>query len=253
MLGVYFSGTGNTRYCMEKFMELADHDAEILPLEDLHTVEKIKSQDTVVLGYPIYYSNLPMIVRKFIIQNRSIWKNKKIFLIATMGMFSGDGAGLAARLLKKYGAEVVGGIHLQMPDCISDVRALKKPLEKNQLIIKRAEGKIAKAAEKMKNGRPSREGLGFFSHLAGLFGQRLYFYNKTVKGVNLLKIRSERCVGCGKCEELCPMKNITVVEGKAVPGGNCSMCYRCVNHCPNQALTILGDDIIEQSIIENYI
>ncbi len=50
----------------------------------------------------------------------------------------------------------------------------------------------------------------------------------------------------GKCLEC-------ISAGKAVPGGNCTMCYRCVNHCPNQALTILGEDIIEQSIIDNYI
>ena len=42
------------------------------------------------------------------------------FIIATMGLFSGDGAGMLARLLKNYGAIIVGGLHLKMPDSICD-------------------------------------------------------------------------------------------------------------------------------------
>ena len=52
-------------------------------------------------------------------------------MIATMGLFSGDGAGVLARLLKKYGAKITGGLHLKMPDSIADEKVLKRPLEKN--------------------------------------------------------------------------------------------------------------------------
>lgn len=54
----------------------------------------------IVFAYPIYYSNLPKIVRDFINDNHTIWEKKNIFIIATMGLFSGDGAGLSARLFK---------------------------------------------------------------------------------------------------------------------------------------------------------
>ena len=40
MIGIYFSGTGNTKYCLEKFIALYDVEAEIAPLEDIQTVEK---------------------------------------------------------------------------------------------------------------------------------------------------------------------------------------------------------------------
>lgn len=46
--------------------------------------------------------------------------SKKVFLIATMGLFSGDGAGILGRLLQQYGAEIIGGLHLRMPDSIGD-------------------------------------------------------------------------------------------------------------------------------------
>ena len=34
MIGIYFSGTGNTKYCLEKFVALYDRNIEITPLED---------------------------------------------------------------------------------------------------------------------------------------------------------------------------------------------------------------------------
>ena len=59
-----------------------------------------------------------------------------------MGLFSGDGAGCSARLFKKYGANIIGGLHLKMPNCIGDVKALKKSLEENKLVVKKANIKI---------------------------------------------------------------------------------------------------------------
>lgn len=118
MIGIYFSGTGNTKYCLEKFIALYDTEAEIAPLEDIQTVEKIAHHKDIIFAYPIYYSNLPKIVRDFICGNSEIWQGKRIFILATMGLFSGDGAGVAARLFRKYGTQIWGGLHLKMPDCI---------------------------------------------------------------------------------------------------------------------------------------
>lgn len=125
MIGIYFSGTGNTKYCLENFVALYDRNIEITPLEDTGTMEKVTYHKDIIFAYPIYYSNLPKIVRDFICENSDIWKGKRVFIIATMGLFSGDGAGVSARLFERYGAQVWGGLHLKMPDCICDVKALK--------------------------------------------------------------------------------------------------------------------------------
>ena len=51
-------------------------------------------------------------------------------VIATMGIFSGDGSEMLGRLLESTRAEFIGGLHLKMPDSIADEKALKRPLEK---------------------------------------------------------------------------------------------------------------------------
>ena len=60
-------------------------------------------------------------------------------------------------------------------------------------------------------------------------------------------------MGCGLCVKMCPMSNISVVEKKAVPADLCTMCYRCINKCPKQAITLLGKQVVEQSVIEKYV
>ncbi|MDE6442501.1 MAG: EFR1 family ferrodoxin [Clostridia bacterium] len=253
MVGVYFSGTGNTKYCIEKFLKAFEGSARALPIEDPAATDAVKNTDEIVFAYPVQYSNLPKIVRDFIKLNRGIWRGKRIFIIATMGLFSGDGAGCSARLFKKYGAKVIGGLHLKMPDCIGDSKLLKKPLDKNRELIKQAEEKIVKAADNIKSGKYPKEGLGFFYHVAGLFGQRLYFPNKTKKYYDGVKADGDKCVACGLCASVCPMKNIRIEGGKVIFNGKCTMCYRCFSNCPQKAITIIGKQVYEQSKTEKYI
>ena len=252
MLGIYFSGTGNTKHCLEKFMGFYD-GSEPISIESPDIVDAIRKSNDIVFGYPIYYSNTPKIVKDFIVRNGDVLKNKRVYVVCTMGLFSGDGAGCGARLLKKCGANVVGGLHLKMPDCIGDVKTLKKPLAQNQQLVVSAEHKIERAVKVLKQGEPTKEGLGFSYHIAGFFGQRLWFYGKTLRYTDKLRIDGGKCVGCGKCIALCPMDNLMLFEQKAAGGGNCTMCYRCINSCPRKAITLLGKEIIEQCTIDNYL
>lgn len=251
MTGIYFSGTGNTKFCTEKFCGHIGC-SKIFSIENSTAVPAISESRDIVFAYPIYYSNMPKIVCDFIERNSALWRGKNIYIIATMGLFSGDGSGVSARLFKKFGANIVGGLHVKMPDCIGDVKALKKPYEKNLETVKATVRKINNAAEDYKNKKPTQEGLNFLYHMAGLFGQRLYFYSKTKNYTDSLNIKLDVCTGCGKCEKLCPMKNIRISEGKAVSGNMCTLCYRCFSSCPQKAITILGSKVLEQHSIENY-
>lgn len=251
MIGLYFSGTGNTRWCVSYFINRLGGNS----VYSIECIDKniIRENKEIVLAYPVYYSNLPKIVRDFIMDNRELWHGKKIYIIASMGLFSGDGAGVSARLLKKFGAQILGGLHIKMPDCIGDVKALKKTHAENAAIIENAEQKLNRAAQLYLNGNYTRDGLNFLYHLAGLFGQRLYFYGKTKNYTKNPKINADKCIGCGKCEQLCPLCNIRIVNGRAVSGERCTMCYRCFVNCPEKAITVIGKQVIEQHKIENYI
>lgn len=253
MVGIYLSGTGNTKHCIEKFLSELDPDSKCVPIEDNGSIETIKNNDTVVLAYPTQFSNVPYMVRDYVIRNKELWKDKNVFLITTMGAFSGDGTGCLARVLKKYGAVILGGMQIHMPDAVCDSKLLKKSLEENKRIVHEADEKIENAVRGIKeNGKYPKEGLSFPALLAGLFGQRLWFYNKTTDYSKKLKI-SDSCIGCGLCASNCPMGNLVIQNGKAVNLEKCAMCYRCISSCPKKAITLLGKEVVEQCRYEKYV
>lgn len=254
MLGIYLSGTGNTKHCVEKFVYLLDENAKVIPLEEAQVLESITKEEYIVLGYPTQFSNAPIMVRDFIKNNKDIWTGKKVFCINTMGAFSGDGTGCSARLLKKYGATILGGLQIKMPDSVCDSKLLKKSYEKNRDIIQAADRKIEKWAMQIEKGIYPKEGLKLIDHVKGLFGQRLWYYRKTAVYSCELKIK-DSCIGCGLCVKECPMNNLVQQAGKDKPTqeGRCTMCYRCISQCPKQAITLLGKDVIEQTRYEKFV
>lgn len=253
MVGIYFTGTGNSKYALEVFLRVYDSDCKAFSIEDDNAIKNIKEHKEIIFSYPVQYSTVPKILRDFIKKNNQLWRNKKVFVIATMGLFSGDGAGVLGRLLQSYGAEIIGGLHIKMSDSIADERVLKRPLEKNIQLIKNAEIKLEKAVYNFKEGKPPQEGLGTIHRIFGFLGQRLLFGNKTKNYTDKLRIDTKKCVACGKCVKICPMKNIELVDNTVKQNNQCTMCYRCVNYCPKKAITLLGKKVIEQSVIDKYL
>lgn len=251
IIGIYFSGTGNSRHAVDKLVHLLDEKAPIYPLEDKHIVEYIKQADTIYFSYPTQFSNAPIYVRDFI-KSHDIFKDKKIFCICTMGAFSGDGSGCTARLFKKKKAKIIGGLHLKMVDSVCDSTLLKKSDEVNKEILRKADFKIEKAANDIKNNHYPKQGLSFFSHMLGLFGQRLWFYHESKSYSSKLTINPNLCIGCGLCSKICPLNNITMKDGKPVPHNHCTKCYRCISHCPKKAITLLGKEVVEQTTYEKF-
>ena len=249
MNAIYLSGSGNTKHIVTLLLNEIGNAGICAPIES-DDVKKALEGDEIIIAYPTMFSNIPYLVRDFINSNEAVWKGKKIFLITTMGLFAGDGTGCAARLLKKYGAEITGGLQIVMPDSIGDCKALKKSKEQNKAVIDKADKRVAEAAKQIREGNYPKEGLSFAAHLAGLFGQRLWFYNKTTGYTNKVKIDPSKCIGCGICAKNCPTKNIRIENGKAVASSKCTMCYRCINHCPKQAMTLLGKTLYEQPTYE---
>ena len=251
MIGIYLSGTGNTKHCMEKLLSLIDAAAKAYPIESEEAAEQVGKHDVIFLGYPTQFSNAPMMVRDFIIKNSALWQGKKVMCITTMGAFSGDGAGCCARLLKKYGAKILGGLHIKMPDSVCDSKLLKHSEDEIRRTIASADKQIENTAAKINAGKYPKDGLGIIPHIIGLFGQRLWFYGKTKNYSDKLKI-SDECIGCGKCASICPMKNIKIENGKAIGQNKCTMCYRCISNCPKKAITLIGDKVVVQYRFENY-
>jgi MinD superfamily P-loop ATPase len=48
----------------------------------------------------------------------------------------------------------------------------------------------------------------------------------------------DNCSSCGICEEICPMNNIIMEEGKPQWQHRCQQCLACINFCPERSIQI---------------
>lgn len=91
-----------------------------------------------------------------------------------------------------------------------------------------------------------------FAILASLFLHPAFFHNElcpfsaplrtlaqfTKKGVH---VRSEQCIQCGQCVEVCPAQAITQTTGQAavIDVQLCHQCQDCVAQCPTHAISVV--------------
>ncbi|MDZ4196711.1 MAG: 4Fe-4S binding protein, partial [Candidatus Izemoplasmatales bacterium] len=54
------------------------------------------------------------------------------------------------------------------------------------------------------------------------------------------------CIHCGLCISLCPVQNLISMNEVITDQGQCMTCYRCINHCPTSALTLVGKSKVER-------
>jgi ferredoxin/flavodoxin len=233
-----FSGTGNTWYVahqLQKAFEEKNVSCKVMSIESIDDMNKeIESADIIGLGYPIYGSDMPEIVHTFL-SKVSTFYQKQAFVFCTQYMFSGDGANVGAKILRKKGFMVRQLMHFNMPNNITDFPVLRKLKFKNEEKLKR---KLIRKTKRYIDyiilDKRLRKGELLLSLLLGLL-QRVPFRQGREKFKASLKI-DDTCIGCGRCVELCPSDNIKIINGKAISDIHCSLCYRCINYCPVQAI-----------------
>lgn len=98
-------------------------------------------------------------------------------------------------------------------------------------------------------GENVRQSVNFICHCCGccceglLAARRLGFHHPILASAWMPVLDGERCRSCGRCEELCPIGSLKLVEGPGegerlphVDTSSCLGCGVCVRSCPREAL-----------------
>jgi len=64
--------------------------------------------------------------------------------------------------------------------------------------------------------------------------------HRYLKNVTTLKCNTDKCVGCGRCIEVCPHEVFEIYEKKAqiIEKDLCIECGACALNCPTEAINV---------------
>ncbi len=252
IVGLYFSGTGNTWYTMDKFMELSrksNHQCTMYSVEcRTKTKEEIAKEilfsDVLVIGYPSHASEMPRILKNYlislseiIIQDKSSCKS--VFSLSTMGWFSGDGSMAPERYVKKMGMKVKWAHNLVMPFNMGVPKLKFGPPSKGKINAKLAgiEDILSNILKKIECDTKYLQGNGPVGKFFG-WGQRT-FSTELMHKFNI-EIDKEKCKKCGICVNACPTAYLSLDE--KLSNSYCTHCLRCFNLCKHHAIKVYGSN-----------
>lgn len=247
----FFSGTGNTWWVCSRLkeeLEALGNSAEMYSIEDPALEEegfisgKVKRADRIIVGYPVYGSDMPDNIRNLIRTLPVVSDGKKFGAFCTQAAFSGDGSVFLKKDIQNKGYNFSHAFRINMTTNFNVAvvpflffkPAGGKKLEK---IKAKASTKIKRMAEKIDKGREYLEGRRIYQTLPGSI-QRSLFRRSRQKLTGLFKFDRDRCVKCRLCAETCPTGNIIFDPEKTElkRGEKCILCFRCYNFCPSLAI-----------------
>lgn len=230
---LYFSGTGNSGYAARR---IADGLGE--PLLCLN--DRIKAGDTapvetgerLVIVTPTYAWRIPRIVEDWLLHTE-LTGAKRAWFVMTCGSEIGDADRYNRRLCQAKGLVCMGTAQIVMPE--NFIAMFNAPtVEEARRIVAKAEPFIDRAIAAIRAGHmfsPPRKKL--YDRIASSAVNPV-FYPLFVKANPFTA--SDVCIGCGKCEKLCPLNNITLQNARPVWGTNCTQCMACICYCPTRAI-----------------
>ena len=237
---IYFTGTYNTKYLVEKIKERFTKEnlgeVEFLSIDGTSSSSSLNSYDLIIFSYPIYAFNTPIIFDRFI-KRIKLNKNQKVIIAKQSGepiILNNSSSYSIIRKISKDKAKLLNEYHFLMPYNIhfryedDFIKALFIYNEKLlDILVYEFKNNIVRKAKY----NPLLAFNSFIFKIQRLGGPvNSYFY----------KIDYTKCILCQKCINECPINNITFDNNqkKIIFHHHCLMCMRCSFFCPKDAINI---------------
>lgn len=230
---VYYTGTGNSRYCAQLLAEkLGDNLLNSFHYMKNKIAAELISDKPWVFVSPTYCWQLPHIFEDFI-KSANFDGSKDAYFVMTCGSDIGNAGEKIWKLCQEVGLDYKGVLQVVMPENYIAMFEVPQPELAKRIVIvaKRPLIRIVKYINKGLNLPDSKVKL-MDKLKSGPINP--LFYKLIVKAKPFYV--TETCVGCGKCEKVCVLNNITLKDGKPVWGADCTHCMACICGCPAEAI-----------------
>ena len=241
----FFSGTGNTLLAAQAVAGELRAGGKRVRLRRMEKGFSLPGHDT-ALGFAVTvacFSPSPFVWD--FREARPDGEGRSVFALATMGGFSGGLRAPLKRLLEKKGYESLGYAEFVMP---SNYANESIPGEENRRKIEKCEKQGGVFGRELLEGRAPWRGGGPLSPLFYWMSRKNSPW-KLMRRRLSLRIEREKCIRCGKCARLCPVKNIVMEEYPRFLD-RCVSCQRCVAFCPPGAIVVPGKNYVQYRAVE---
>ena len=200
--------------------------------------------DAKVIGlvFPIHDFKAPKIVEQFVERLANI-ESKYIFAVATYGFLPLKAMKKLAKTIQLLGGKLSAGFVVRMPH--NGIGYRTESIRRQEGMFNDWKLKLEMINEYVasrKKGKLETKSVLLHLILSGLFvkaiGALFRIYRQVLfKGWNSLAfIPDAKCNGCGICKSVCPMDNITIIDGKPAWKDHCALCFACLQWCPKEAI-----------------
>ena len=232
---LYFSATGNTEFIAKEIAKRIDDEAvNILPRIKSQDLSPIHSEKPFVICAPVYVCEIPRFMTKYL-KKVDFTGSRDVFFILTSGGYCGPSGPLLKKIFKKKKMTPHGHAEFKMPR--NYVASDSYPMlakEETEKRITEACAQLDKVASDITNitQLTARHVSCFETIITVPFNPIWCKFKLKAKSF----YATDACLGCGKCEILCPLNNIKITDKKPVWDKQCTHCMACINNCPLNAI-----------------
>lgn len=232
---LFFSATGNTEFIARQLaLKLGDDCLNLLDRVKRGDHTPLHSDKPFIICAPVYVCEMPRFLAKYLKQ-QTFTGSREVYFIFTSGGYAGISGQLAKAMVRKKKMKYLGHAEFKMPrNYVANDHYSMLPAEQVQERILNSCRHLEEVVADIQAGRKLKA--------------RHVWLLETIITVpfnpvwSKLKYKTddfyvtEGCVGCGRCERLCPLNNISLKERKPVWGQECTHCMACIANCPTEAI-----------------
>lgn len=230
---IYFTGTGNSGFCAKYIgNQLGDQVVDAFEFIGGAKAGRFESDEPWVFVCPTYGWRIPRVFEDFI-KNASFEGDRRAYFIMNCGSDIGGPEKYLEVLCQEKGLEFMGVLEVLMPE--NYLAMFNVPSEEEIVRIVDGAVPVLKAGADAIAGSerfPVRRNGVLNRVKSDLVNPLFYWYAVKDKAF----WAKDSCVSCGRCVDVCPLGNVSLVDGRPVWAGKCTHCMACITCCPTEAI-----------------
>lgn len=231
----YFSGTGNSAWIAHRLAETLGDRLVNMAEGEAETYE-LEADERVGFVFPVYAWAPPKLVTEFIHRMKVSMPPAYLYFVCTCGDDTGKTAQVFTKAISARGWTCQAGYSVTMPNTYVSLPGFDvddKELEKRK--IQNAKARVEFIAGKLK----ARVRMNTYNCHEGAVPFLKTYLVRPLFDAFLMSPKpfhvTDKCIGCKRCEKVCPVHNIQVKE-KPEWGHHCTQCLACYHTCPLHAV-----------------